>query len=228
MKNSVKTLGASILVVSLLAGCSTAQVPYTENFPIFTQKVFKSTGNWDIIADDVAVQTVAAIGTHKMIYVAAPTEATDFNSAFHNFLITRMVNKGIPVSNNKGGAIEVQYETQLVKHKSNSERSTYQPGTITALAAGLLVARNIHKWSSTGQAVALLGAVVGADVLASSKHSESPTKSELVVTTSAIEDGRYLMRKTDIYYIPPEDVSLFMHIEKQDTQVKEFSVVGAR
>lgn len=222
MGRSLKT-GASALGVLLMAGCSTATVPYTENFPISTQKVVVATSNWDTVADDVAAQTVAAIGTHKTIYVAVPTEETAFNTAFHNFLITRMVNKGISVSNSKAGTIEVQYETQIIKHRNNSEAITYQPGTISAIAGGLLVARNIHKWSPAGKAVALVGAIVGADVLASRAYAESPTKTELVVTTSALDENRYLIRKTDIYFIQPEDVSLFM--EKTS---KTYVVVGGK
>jgi len=225
MKNFIKKIGASALVV-LLAGCSTAQVPYTENFPASHQKVARAANHWDILADDVAAQTVAAIGTQKTIYIAEPTEDTDFNRAFRNFLITRMVNKSIPVSNQRIGAIEVQYETQVVMH--NSERRAYQPGTLTMLAAGLLVAYNVPHWThGSDKAAAFMGAAVGADAVVST-DAGSPTKTELVVTTSAIENGRYLVRKTDIYYIDPKDVPLFMHIEKQGTPVKEFSIVGAR
>lgn len=212
-------------MIALLSGCGTAQVPYTQNHPASYQKVARATSHWDILADDVAAQTVAAVGTQKTIYVVTPTEATDFNRAFHNFLITRMVNKGIPVSNQKVGAIEVQYETQVVQH--NSERKAYKPGTITMLTAGLMVAYNVHKWTPDAQAVALLGVAGAADVYEST-DAGSPTKTELVVTTSAVEGGRYLVRKTDIYYIEPEDASLFMHIEKQGTPVREFSVVGAK
>jgi hypothetical protein len=210
-----------------MAGCNAAKVSQTENFPISTQKIVLTTGNWDIIADDIAVQTASALGTKKYIYVATPPEQSDFNSAFHNFLITRMVNKGIYVSNTSNGSIEVQYETQLIKHKSSSERIAYQPGTITALGAGLMVARNIQKWSPEGRAVALMGAIVGADVLASQTLHDSPTKTELVVTTSAIEGGRYLLRKTDIYYIPPEDVSLFEQSGFVNRELtREYRVVG--
>jgi len=225
MKNFSRNTGAVALVV-LLGGCSSAQVPYTQSYPASYQKVARATSHWDILADDVAAQTVAAIGTQKTIYVAEPTENTDFNRAFHNFLITRMVNKSIPVSNQKAGAIEVQYETQVVKH--NSERKAYKPGTITMLAAGLMVAYNVPNWRhGSDKAAALLGAAAGADALVST-DAGSPTKTELVVTTSAIENGRYLVRKTDIYYIEPKDVPLFMHIEEQGTPVKEYAVVGAR
>ena len=215
--------GASVLLISL-SGCSTAQVPYTLNHPMSYQKVARATSHWDILADDVAAQTVAAIGTQKTIYVAAPTEATDFNRAFHNFLITRMVNKNIPVSsNNKSGAIEVQYETQVVQH--NSERRAYKPGTITTLAAGLLVAYNVPNWGAESQKAAFLGAAAGGDALISA-DAGNPTKTELVVTTSAVEGGRYLLRKTDIYYLEPEDVSLFM--KKQETLDRKFNVVGGK
>lgn len=218
MKNLSKKICAGILVI-LLGGCSSSQVPYTQNHPVSYQKVARAASHWDILADDVAAQTVAAIGTQKTIYVDAPKEATDFNRAFHNFLITRMVNKGITVSKQKNDAIEVQYEAQVVRH--NSERRAYKPGTITTLAAGLLVAHNVSHWSPDSQAAAFLGAAAGADA-AVSMDAGSPTKTELVVTTSAVEGGRYLVRKTDIYYVEAEDTSLFMET------MKAFNVVGGR
>jgi hypothetical protein len=96
------------------------------------------------------------------------------------------------------------------------------------LAAGLMVAYNVPNWTQGGdQAAALLGGAAGADALLSADAGR-PTKTELVVTTSAVENGRYVLRKTDIYYIQPEDVPLFMHVEKQGTPVREFRVVGAR
>ena len=216
--------GAVTLV--FLSGCKTAQVPYTENFPVSTQKVVRATSHWDILADDVAAQTVTAIGINKIIFVATPNEQTDFNRAFHNLLITRMVNKGVPVSTEKSSSVEVQYETQVVTH--NSERRAYKPGTITVLAAGLMVAYNVHSWTRpSDSAVALLGAAGAADVFAST-DAGNPTKTELVVTTSATEGGRYILRKTDIYYLEPEDVPLFMKIEKRETPVREFNVVGGK
>lgn len=217
--------GSSVLII-FLAGCSTAQVPYTQNHPSSYQKVARATSHWDILADDVATQTVAKIGTQKTIYIAEPIEGTDFNRAFHNFLITQMVNKGIPVSDKRTGSVEVSYDAQVITH--NSERRAYQPGTLTMLAAGLMVAYNVPNWKhSSDKAAAFLGATAGVDAVIST-DSGSPTKSELVVTTSAIEDGHYLMRKTDIYYIETKDLPLFMHMEKPGTPVKEFSVVGAR
>jgi hypothetical protein len=223
MKNLSKT--TSILVI-FLAGCSTAQVPYTQNHPTTYQKVARATSHWDILADDVATQTLAKIGTQKTIYIAEPREDTEFNRAFHNFLITQMVNKGIPVSDTKLSSIEVHYDTQIVTH--NSERRAYKPGTLTLLAAGLMVAYNVPHWTNgTDKGVAFLGAAAGVDA-AVSMDAGSPTKTELVVTTSAIEEGRYLMRKTDIYYIETKDLPLFMHVEQPGTQLKNFSVVGEK
>jgi lipoprotein-anchoring transpeptidase ErfK/SrfK len=221
----MRLLPYGVAVLVILGGCGIAQVPYTQNHPESYQKVARSASHWDVLADDVSARTMAAIGNKKTIYVAAAAEATDFNRAFRNFLITRMVDKGIPVSAQKIGVIEVQYEAQVVRH--NSERYAYKPGTITALTAGVLVAYDAQKWAKLDRVLALLGGATVADAVVSS-DAGNPTKTELVVTTSALEGGRFLMRKTDIYYLEPEDVSLFMHVEKQSTPVREFNVVGAR
>lgn len=224
--NLIRLALYGVVTLVSLSGCKTAQVPYTESFPASTQKVARATSHWDILADDVATQTVTAIGTNKMIYVATPNEQTDFNRAFHNLLITRMVNKGVSVSTERSSSVEVQYETQVVTH--NSERRAYKPGTITALAAGLMVAYNVHSWTRPSDSgVALLGAAGAADIIAST-DAGNPTKTELMVTTSATEGGRYILRKTDIYYLEPEDVSLFMKMKRPEIPVKGFNVVGGK
>lgn len=223
--NSIRLMLCGTIILVFLGGCKTAQVPFTENHPVSYQKVARATSHWDILADDVAAQTVSAIGTDKVIYVAAPNEQTDFNRAFSNLLITRMVNKGVLVSTEKASAIEVKYEVQVVTH--NSERRAYKPGTITALTAGLMVAYNVPAWGDNeARTIAGLGAAGAVDAIVSTDAGR-PTKTELMVTTSASEGGRYILRKTDIYYIEPEDVSLFMQMEKQQTG-RDFNVVGSK
>ncbi len=207
----------TMLALMGISGCA-SQVPVAENFALSYQKKIKAAYHWDVVADDVVAQTLSALNKKdflqgRPLYIQAAPESTDFNKGFRNFLITRMVNRDLNVSDAPNGAVQVRYETQVVQHKS--ERTAYQPGTLTALAAGVLVARNIVR----GSVAAQVAGVLGLDVL-QGHASGGPTKTELIVTTSITADSRFVMRKSDVYYLENADVDLFKE------NLKNWKVVG--
>lgn len=220
----------TLLVVTLfvLAGCA-SQVPIPTGQPISYQAKVKATHHWDLIAEDVAIelakslQTDDALKTHG-IFVTPTVSRIAFNTAFQNFLITRMVNKGLPVAKWSTG-VEVKYETQLVTH--GSDRIAYQPGTLTLLAGGLMVARNVAlNLSGDTQALATL-AIAGLGDAAISYTTGPATKTELIVTTSLTYNNRFVMRKTDVYYIEDADVQLFMERQAPPgTPVRDWKTIG--
>ena len=150
----------TLLVVTLfvLVGCA-SQVPIPKGQPISYQAKVKAAHHWDLIAEDVATELAKSLQTDdalktRGVFVTPPVSRIAFNTAFQNFLITRMVNKGLPVARWSSG-VDVQYETQLVTH--GSDRIAYQPGTLTLLAGGLMVARNVAlHLSGDTQAIAAL------------------------------------------------------------------------
>ncbi len=215
MKNIVTLLAVSILAT----GCA-SQVPLAENHPLTSQKKVKAAHHWDVIATDIAQETKAILSqgnsrANQPIFVAPSQESTAFTRAFHNFLVTRLVRQGFNVTEERAGALEVRYETQVVRH--NSDRYAHRPGTLTALVAGILVGRNVHTWDATEKGLGALALAAGLDVGVG--HAASVTKTELLVTTSMLDAGRYVMRKSDVYYIEDEDGSLYQ-------QIKEWRIVG--
>jgi hypothetical protein len=195
-----------------LAGCA-SQIPIAANHPISTQKKAKAVHHWDLLAGDVTEQTVAtlkkgAIAAETPLFVAFPPDNTPFSKAFRNLLITRMVNQGLPVTNVGGNAVELQYETQLVRH--NSSRYAHIPGSFTALASGIWVLRDIATAGLPGAVAVAALADYGAGLYAGGAPG-----TELLVTSSIIVDKKYVMRKNDIYYIEDADVPLFVDRCKQ-------------
>lgn len=219
MKNIVTLLAVSILAT----GCA-SQVPSAENHPLTSQKKVKAAHHWDVIAADIAQETKSILSqgaspANQPIFVAPSLESTAFTRAFHNFLVTRLVRQGFNVTEERAGALEVRYETQVVRH--NSDRYAQRPGTLTALVAGILVGRNVHTWDATEKGLGALALAAGLDVAAG--HAASVTKTELLVTTSILDAGRYVMRKSDVYYIEDEDGSLYRQIKEW---TKEWRIVG--
>ncbi len=225
----MKILSASLIAAALTAAGCASQVPVAQTYPVSYQKKAKASHHWDVLASDVVAQTEASLAKNdylngRLLYVMPAQEKTTFNKAFGNFLVSQLVNRGLPVSPSREGAVTVQYETQLVQH--NSERPNYSPGMLTTLTAGVLVARDIALYAPT-EAQMLGGlALVGLADLGFGHLAGGPTKTELIVTTSITADGRFVMRKSDIYYLEEADASLFVEPQRKAPVVKAWKVVG--
>lgn len=215
-------IATSLIAVSILvAGCA-SPVPVAETHPLSHQKKVKAAHHWDVIAEDIAKETALLLARdgqtgQRPLFVPVPATNSAFDRAFHNFLVTRLVRLGIAVSDKQTGALEVRYETQVVQHAS--PREDYRPGALTGLAAGILVLRNFHTWDATEKGMGAVAAAVGLDVAGG--HLTSPSQTELLVTTSLSDGSRFLLRKSDVYYIEDEDSALYRQIKE-----KEWKVMG--
>lgn len=198
-------------VSAILVGCATSPIPTAENFELTTQKKVRSAGHWELLARDVIAQTStslerAGIGAGTDMHVALPNNASEFDRAFRDFLITELVENGKSVMVKPEGAIEVSYETQVVRHRS--ERPHFVPGRYSMLTAGLYA---IYGISREHLDVQLLGglALAGLADYAASVYTGGPTHTEMILTTTVSSGGRYLARKTDVYYLENDDAFLF-------------------
>jgi hypothetical protein len=213
------------LVALTISGCA-SQVPHPQRFPSSSQLAPKASKHWEVMADDIATQAKTSldrVATQKVpiVYVVQSRQRSVFSQAFHDFLITRLVHHGIAVSQRSQGAIRLEYQSRLVRH--GSEREIYYPGTLTALTAGLLVARNIAEHGISPLGFAALG--IGADIAASVLDATQASKLELIVTTSIVDNGRYIMRKSDVYYLNEADSALFT--EPRTVPTRQYRVLGA-
>lgn len=217
-----------IAVLFFLFGCA-SRVPVAANFPLTTQKKVKAAHHWDVLADDIAQQTQIAVRDHKVdlgdepLYIKPMKSKTEFNSAFRNFLITRMVNRGLPVSTDPTEGVAITYDTQLLRHESS--RYTHIPGTLTALATGIWVLRDAVGAASSAVPVTL--GLSGLADYALGHYAGGATHTELIVTTTIVSDDRYVFRRSDIYYIEDEDTNLFLEPQQKRGRatVKEMKVV---
>jgi len=196
--------------VAMLAGCAMSPIPTAENFRLTTQKKVRSVGHWSLLSHDVIGQMLASLERsgatrETTIHVPMPVSPSDFDRAFHEFLITELVQRNWQVlTSSNNSVLTLSYQTQIVKH--NAERPHFVPGLFTAITAGLYV---LHNASPAGAAIAVAG---GLDVGAS-MNSGGPTHTELVLTTTVTGAGRYMSRKTDVYYVEESDTSLFASLK---------------
>lgn len=217
---------AALLCLPLFAGCSS--VPIAEPFPDTSLRKAKSAEHWNVIAGDVASQTAGLRNRPELqgkpLYVSPSGDNSDFSRGFQSMLISKLVNGGMNVATRPEGAVQVTYEAQVVRHLGRQD--DYQPGTMTALAGGILVAREIAvgSASSTAKAVGATALVAGADLLIAYGKQHSATNTEVIITTSVIDNNKYLMRKTDVYYV--EDAEGVMFEAPFRPQLRTMGVTG--
>lgn len=210
-----KNAGLSALATACLAltACGSAPIPVASNFEYSVQKKVRSAGHWDLLANDVVAQTLGSlqksgINSQSSIYVKLPQQPSAFDHGFREFVITKLVQSGVPVLQDANATdIHLSYGTQLVVHKS--ERPHFIPGQFTLLAGGLMAAYGLRTEHLDVKLAAALG-LAGAADFANSINAGGPTHTEVILTTSVTRGGQYMSRKTDVYYLEDVDAPLFL------------------
>lgn len=219
-------LAALAGAVALVSGCATkAPIPLAENFEMTVQPKVRSAGHWELLSRDVVAQTLgtlekSGIAPNTPLHVALPANPSAFDLAFRDFLITQLVQSGARVQQMPGQALDVTYNTQLVRH--NSTRPHFIPGQFTMIAGGLMAAYGLRHQYIDAQLLGALGLTVAADYGASI-NSGGPTNTEMILTTTVTRGGQYVVRKTDVYYLENADTPLFMRSSYRNVNMKVVS-----
>lgn len=203
---------ACLSLAWVVSGC-VGNMPTAQNYASSQQKIAVAAQHWGMIAGDAVEQTKIALHQHlsggeKAVFVA-DNSRSEFGKAFRNYMIAGLVNSGVPVSDKKEGAIEITYETQVIRHNPRGaafdpRSNGYRPGMLAGGTTGYWVLRN----ASLGWIAATTSALAGGYDVYRQGHPE-PTGVELLLTISIVQNSRYLMRNTDAYYVEDVDVTLF-------------------
>lgn len=180
--------------------------------------------HWQVLALDLANrinnQLILSDNINKNVFVqetcgdestpCEPLTVPAFNEAFRDLLITNLVDYGVPTNNKQlEDTIDILYKVQVVRHNADRIR-TIQPGLLTALSAAIVVLRNAPS------ELAILATGIGADVANTSMAVNGHY--EVIITTSMVQDDKYLFRASDIYYINDRDFWQYsQHMPKSST-----------
>lgn len=224
-----------LFFLSMLIGCSSMnakyQVPIPKDHAKAEQKLLQSSKHWDIIAEDVAIQSIDALNNKGLLKMPMTLKSHGNPSIFHqslnNFITTHLVNKGAVISahpeiNKIFDKIQIEHDIQVVKFKSertNRRKSDYLPGQYTVQSLGLVTLYNaVTRWSSDSLKAGFIGIGVARDAIANSERNDDSLLEipnvEVIVHSSIIKDGTYIMRKSNVYYFNEPDKSLYNQISK--------------
>jgi hypothetical protein len=213
MKSSFVCLAIALSV----GGCAINDGrPAQANMSVGDQQKLKSAAHWAVVAQDVT-RELALKTVSQNVYVVPSDANTTFSKVFTSQLKSSLAAKGYTLSSTKAGAIEIVITVDSVQHVTPNR---YRPGTLSALAAGVLVLREFSE--TARQSVgAIAGLTVAADAIISSNEINKRPDTEIVLTAVASKDGAILMHNTNIYYLDSIDLSLFTDVNRQ------FKIVGS-
>ncbi|MDQ5909069.1 MAG: hypothetical protein QG599_1163 [Pseudomonadota bacterium] len=217
---------APLIVLCLGLGACMSQIPMATTYPISFQKKMQAAHHWDVLTEDVANRLQGALigsgeqGRAVSLYVQQPKYNSDFGEAFHNLLITHLMERGFSLTENPASGLPLIYDVQVVSHKDRGFIRP-MPGLFTALAGSVFVLHNIAHESSTA---AWMAGAVGMDV-ATGYITDNPNN-EIIVTTSVMSGDRYVARLRDIYYISDNNVGQYLASGPAPVTTRIVEVVG--
>ncbi len=217
---------APLVVLCLGLGACMSQIPMATTYPVTFQKKMQAAQHWDILTEDVANRLRDALigsgeqGRPISLYVQQPRYDSRFGEAFHNLLITHLMERGFSITENPAGGLPLTYDVQVVSHNDRGFIRP-MPGLFTALASSVFVLREVAGESSTS--AWMLGAV-GVDV-ATGYITDNPNN-EIIVTTSVMSGDRYVARVRDIYYISDNNVGQYVARGPDPVTTRIVEVVG--
>lgn len=213
-----------LLPALFLSGCAIHDGrPAVSTLDVPSQTKLKSASHWQVVATDVATQIDASLKQNNQagtpIWVPAGNPGSAFSKVFASQLQSSLMQRGLSVVDQQGGALEVSVTTEAVWH--GADRHVYRPGTYTALTAGVLVLRDavLHHANPVGP---IMGAAVALDVARTVEEFSGRPFTEIVLTTSVKKGSAFVMHRTDVYYVDEVDAALF------DIRQREFKVVGQK
>lgn len=193
------------------------ETPIAVNFPASAQPKLQAGQHWIDIADDAGRAVAEALRRGKfcpprpaacnLVYVEPPDVVTGFSRAFHNQLITTLVNQGVAVSRLADTELVVQVDVQPVLFSENRPQYRHA-GSPTELAPGIWALRDVAVTDPPKP-----GAVPpksGALHWFRTEFAGGQTpRAEILVTVSIGDRVRYLARVSHAYYVADTDQRLY-------------------
>lgn len=207
---------AAALFSAMLFSAGCIRIPQPVGYEYSKQQKMQAAHHWEVLANDIANQINRELIDRDYlvtpVYVrhtcglpdgCGPGETFAFDEGFNDLLVSQLVRFGVPTqAAMEEGGLVVDYKVQVLYHQTTRYQWP-QPGVITALTAGILVFRN-----APGEVLALATA---AAVDAARATSVINGHYEVIITTSIVDNNRYIMRSSNIYYINDAD---FWHYQQ--------------
>lgn len=204
-----------------LQGCANAKLPYPRAVLSdgTDQLKIQSAAHWQVLAQNELQQLGGFLQTRPRIYVSEhAAKASPFATAFHQMLISRLLNEGATVMIDAAEAdFKMDYSTQVVIHQ-RKERQRFRPGVATAFVIGANVIRDSAHWHRP--ALMQVPLAIGVDLWSSYWPDSKADITEVIISTRLYDDNTIIMAGSRVYYFNTDDMHNFR-------ESRSFPIVGA-
>ncbi|WP_217125286.1 hypothetical protein [Hydrogenophilus thiooxidans] len=208
-----------------VAACTTpfSEVPVATNFPTTTQEKLQSAHHWQVIAEGIAAQITQALQQEQgcrsaplacpTLAFASPDRPSPFERALIAAITTELVRQGWKVRTELPAEITLRLEVQANRFRNRPADGRFTSAAV--LGAGLWVLsddKNIGVWEHVSPGASALIGLAAADLWRwqTSQFAQGPTPEvELMVHVSAVREGVYLARTSEVFYIADSDLALY-------------------
>lgn len=241
-----------VVILLAVAGCSASPLPVGRNNLTdqeFTQEILRGVQHWNLLARETVDGVLACVEGHVVLneeterydpvcaqdtiglagrpfYVELVDTATPFGRAFHEFLTTALVERGHTVSHAPEGSLIVRSRMRFVP-RDGSVSVDSVPGSYALLGTGIWALEDTNLLRMLA-----LGTLVDSYVVANDGGG-----AQVIVTTSLMDGDRFVMRRSNGYYIdnadfahyasnsPTADLRIPPKVSDSPPSVRKFGVV---
>ncbi|MBD3768380.1 MAG: hypothetical protein IE928_10635 [Gammaproteobacteria bacterium] len=210
---NLRLLAPSLMGVFLLQGCGNSAItgiPDSKPFAPTAIEKPRSIAHWKMIANETVNYLLQAVpfegdnGLRLGVFIALPTQPTEFERAYFSLLSSQLSAKGVPVLVEKrAGALVLNYVTQVVAYEG---RDGYHPFQASALATtGVVLSSPLVATVPGG-----LATVVAGESLLASSEAHSHTNCESLLSVSLQKDDWLLTSWSKVLSIHANDAPAYV------------------
>lgn len=195
---------------------ATAQVPLPSGYPLSTQFLMQAMGHWDHQAAGVAENCARAL-THFYPEEAVPVYVpevgdTPFARSYREFLLTRLVDHGVPIAFSPEGAAVLEVTTAMVAHHRELDRAS---GHRVAVDPGFTQSKDERGRYRKTPVIAEESGIFPAPV----------PQTEFQINSALMYRNACLYRDSSVFYVSPRDWNQYQDTPPAGSGIKRFTLV---
>ncbi|WP_421780817.1 hypothetical protein [Kiloniella litopenaei] len=158
------------------------------------------------VSSDGKENAITSYSSPKPFYVQPGPFDMPFSRAFKRILENELLAKGVPVVSSPKDAIIVNYQVQSFFYDDKGYRLPASPESVFGLATAI----GIKEYGNWGSLSTIGAGLVVTELVRGLIDFGAVTDAEMVLTTSIAHGAELVHQKSEVLYIRPEELSLYM------------------
>jgi hypothetical protein len=203
-----RLLATAVVAASLAAPAFAAENSYPADTTAPRAVVGPSLHQWKALASVEADALAQKLGPNTGPWQLKLSDGADsrFGETFNKMLISELAARGVQLSTRASDSV-IELKVDTLRHFY--DKRSYQPGSLTAVAAGVWLVKGLTDIASPGVVATVL--TVGADVAATlARNTKDAAAGEFALTLVAEKDGLVKASTTNVYLVNYQATGVYL------------------